>query len=313
MSSETSDFVFRHVHSFNRYIFGHKLPNLKVLSLRSSGIRELPPGLIGFGTVNILDLSNTISLQKVSGYLENIHALQELYMINSFSGWEFPFLLFMFSKLTRLYHIENVEYLSHEFSSSLTEINLIEFCITVGSPAYFDSTYQTNMQITTSKPISTWVKELMQRTENLSLFSCHLDHMCNIRGIVGDSLLIFQNLRKLRVQLCHGFKDLFSITLAAQGLQQLEILEIIDCHGMKQIVAMAEGEEQVVDKKGWFPNLMYLSIENMLNLTSFCQDGVLLDWPSLICITIKLCLRLKRLPLGIQSALKLDMIGGENE
>ncbi|XP_077222857.1 disease resistance protein At4g27190-like [Tasmannia lanceolata] len=299
-----------------------ELQSFRVLSLRSSGIHEFPFSL---NMLRLLDLLNTIYLKKVQGCLMAPACLEEIYLLNSFSSWDFGFLSIIYHRsIHRLYiHIHNVEYLSQELPYSdfppqchpysFTGTRLKEFRITVGSPTYFDKTYQTNMQITTSKPISTWVKELMQRTENLSLFSCDLDHSCNIRGIVGDSLLTCQNLRKLRISICHAFKDLFSMTLAALGLQKLEILEIVNCHGMKQIVAMAEGEEQVVDMKGLFPNLRSLSMENLPNLTSFCQDGVLLDWPSLQCITIKLCPRLKRLPLGIHSAAKLEMIEGKNE
>ncbi|XP_077231342.1 disease resistance protein At4g27190-like [Tasmannia lanceolata] len=288
-----------------------KLQNLRVLSLRSSGIREFR---LDLSRLKLLDLSNTIYLKKVHEHFVTPFYLEELYMVNSFSGWEFGALrIIRHYSIRRLYiHIDNVEFLSREFLvPGKIGAKLKEFRITVGSPAYFDKTYQTNMQITTSKPISTWVKELIQRTENLSLFSCHLDHMWNLRGIVGDSLLIFENLRKLRVAICLGFEDLFSVTLAAQGLRQLEILEIVNCHGMKQIVALAEGKEQVMDKKGLLPKLRSLSIENVPYLTSFCQDGVLLDCPSLLSITVKLCPRLKRLPLGLQSAPKLETIEGE--
>ncbi|XP_068639184.1 disease resistance protein At4g27190-like [Aristolochia californica] len=118
--------------------------------------------------------------------------------------------------------------------------------------------------------------------------------------------LIFQNLQQMSLYECNSMKVLFSAGLC-RSLQQLEQLKIRDCYRMEEVITWA-GEVE----KAALPRLRTLILHRLLNLTSFCQGGEVLELPSLECIRVNKCPKLKRLPLGLGTAPKLREIEGKD-
>ncbi|XP_077243589.1 putative disease resistance protein At4g27220 [Tasmannia lanceolata] len=137
----------------------------------------------------------------------------------------------------------------------------------------------------------------------------------------------FHNLKKLTVWFCDSLTCLFSPVLA-QNLQQLEELDIVGCSKMEKIISdeemmiSASKEEQelgVVNKEHLLlPLLKAIKLLKLPKLWSLCNNRggggggshVSLDFPSLESIEVYDCFNLKRLPLGSQSAPKLERIKG---
>ncbi|XP_058071058.1 disease resistance protein SUMM2-like [Magnolia sinica] len=122
---------------------------------------------------------------------------------------------------------------------------------------------------------------------------------------------MFPNLQTLHIQECHGFQNLFSLSVA-QGLLQLKYLDISYCKGMEVIIAK-EADDEVVDQ-GMLPRLRVLQLEGLPQLISFYQGvGVLFDWPSLEYLDVPSCQNFKKIQMGPHSAPNLKAIYSSKE
>ncbi|XP_077212770.1 putative disease resistance protein At4g27220 [Tasmannia lanceolata] len=120
--------------------------------------------------------------------------------------------------------------------------------------------------------------------------------------------LTFQNLRRITIGRCRRLKDVFSWNIA-QGLQQLEYLNVYRCEEMEVIIT---GEEETL-----LPRLETIKLDKLPKLTSLCchrnrggGSHVFLDFPSLKSIGVLGCPNLKRFPVRPQNAPKLEEIDG---
>ncbi|XP_077242077.1 putative disease resistance protein At4g27220 [Tasmannia lanceolata] len=162
----------------------------------------------------------------------------------------------------------------------------------------------------------------------------HIEWCLKMEKIICDEEMMpptgtLYNLKKLVVFNCDSLTCLFSPVLA-QNLQQLEDLFIAGCSKMEKIICdeemmiSASEEEQelgVVNKEDLLlPRLKNLSLYHLPELWSLCYhrnnrggggSHVSLDFPSLESIQVYACFNLKMLPLGSQSAPKLERIKGE--
>ncbi|XP_062021392.1 probable disease resistance protein At4g27220 [Rosa rugosa] len=84
---------------------------------------------------------------------------------------------------------------------------------------------------------------------------------------VRQSHQAFQNLTLLKIWDCQSLRTLLSLSIA-RGLVKLQRLEIENCEEIEEIVAAAEGDEETEDDN-IFPQLRYLSLDNLPNLRSF--------------------------------------------
>ncbi|XP_058071060.1 probable disease resistance protein At4g27220 [Magnolia sinica] len=117
---------------------------------------------------------------------------------------------------------------------------------------------------------------------------------------------MFPNLQTLDIQECHGFQNLFSLSVA-QCLWKLQRLSIINCNGMEAIIAKG-ADDEVVDQ-GMLPRLRTLELQGLEQLTSFYQGvGVLFDWPSLEYLEVWECQNFKNIQMGPHSAPNLKRI-----
>ncbi|XP_077243566.1 disease resistance protein At4g27190-like [Tasmannia lanceolata] len=125
------------------------------------------------------------------------------------------------------------------------------------------------------------------------------------------------NLRKLTLNYCRSLRCLFSPALA-QNLQQLEYLEVRWCDEIEEILSVEEDNKYAMLPR-LLPRLQYIHLSCLPKLRSLCyrhnrggESHVLFDFPCLQTIIVSYCSNLKRLPVGPQSAPKLEEIRGEN-
>ncbi|XP_058071055.1 disease resistance protein RPS5-like [Magnolia sinica] len=122
---------------------------------------------------------------------------------------------------------------------------------------------------------------------------------------------MFPNLQTLDIYNCHGLRNLFTLSVA-QGLSQLENLEVISCEGMEAIIAK-EVDNEVADQ-GMLPRLRTLKLVGLKQLTSFYEGvGVLFDWPSLEYLLLERCQNFKKIPMGPNSAPNLKRFSSTKE
>lgn len=98
-----------------------------------------------------------------------------------------------------------------------------------------------------------------------------------------------QNLTRLIVRSCGTLKSLFQSSLV-RSFVQLRHLEISSCMDLEQIVFLEESMEE--EKDIIFPQLNFLKIKDLANLTRFCS-GNYIEFPSLKGLQIERCPVLK--------------------
>ncbi|KAF6145236.1 hypothetical protein GIB67_041431 [Kingdonia uniflora] len=131
---------------------------------------------------------------------------------------------------------------------------------------------------------------------------------------------IFSSLKKIDVSFCDRLKFIFPIRIL-RCLLQLEEFKVEECFIMEELTE--EGQEEEVEEEGnmtiCLPHLRLLYLRNLPCLSTFFSHRtrlphILLECPSLENLTIVECLRLKRLPFGLQSTSMLtNFIIDDNE
>ena len=140
----------------------------------------------------------------------------------------------------------------------------------------------------------------------LSILSCEKMEKLIMGEICQSQLPLagcFQNLQKVSIHECHGFKSLFSSSLA-RDLTCLNDLIVQSCHGMEVIITKEEG----VADTGVLPQLKSLRLVDLPKLTSFYEEVSILDFRSLEFISLWSCPDLKWVPFGPQSAPNLKEV-----
>ncbi|XP_044486371.1 putative disease resistance protein RGA3 [Mangifera indica] len=133
------------------------------------------------------------------------------------------------------------------------------------------------------------MRVVFPRLENLKVCSINFENTC-----IDEPLAMFhysQCLKSLTVEECNDLKFLFSSSMV-KSLNQLQKLLISNCKSM-EVITDPEGvqnEEKIVDMS--FPRLLYLKLEVLPKLTSFCV-GNLIEFPSLKELHIERCSNLK--------------------
>ncbi|CAL5345776.1 unnamed protein product [Camellia sinensis] len=108
-----------------------------------------------------------------------------------------------------------------------------------------------------------------------------------------------RNLRKMDVISCGKLKYVFQPSIA-QALHQLEVLWVVNCEEMEEIVAAKQNEgqqeeEERVDYKMVFKSLKQLYLADLPNLSGFCTGGddFPFEWPSLEILIERKCPKMK--------------------
>ncbi|GKV25956.1 hypothetical protein SLEP1_g35329 [Rubroshorea leprosula] len=117
----------------------------------------------------------------------------------------------------------------------------------------------------------------------------------NIQQILDNSIpkisSYVQNLRKLCVEGCGNLKNLLTSSMV-KSFEQLNWLEIRDCHMMEEIILVEESVDEERMRKIFFPNLEFLLLQDLPKLTRFCF-GNYLELPCLWKLKISKCPVLK--------------------
>ncbi|GLT32385.1 hypothetical protein SLA2020_070560 [Shorea laevis] len=115
------------------------------------------------------------------------------------------------------------------------------------------------------------------------------------------SPLIFSNLKQLRVCNCSKLKKLVPCELLqGQGLQNLELIEVINCPRMEEIIGWEEEEEgnqTTTPILITLPKLGMLKSQFLSELKRICPERGVMGCESLNSIKISLCPKVKRIPL----------------
>ena len=199
-----------------------KLKRLEILSLFASYIKELPKEIGELKSLRLLDLTYCRSLKKIPpNLISGLSGLEELYMRGSFRQWEVcgttkersiaSLTEFKSLPCLAILHIEilNSQCLPKDFLLP----TLLRFQIYIGAKLSFTVfTRKLKVDYPTSKklelkgidsPIPVGIKELLERTEDLSLI-CLEEGSCNILPHLGSGG--FNALVSLSVRNCFEFE-----------------------------------------------------------------------------------------------------------
>lgn len=122
-----------------------------------------------------------------------------------------------------------------------------------------------------------------------------LSKLRHVWGNVPHNVQAFENLRSLTIYRCNSLRYVFTPSIV-RALKHLEKVEIRSCELMKELVSIGiennrdagdgkEKEENVV-----FAKLIYLDLDNLPRLASFCSDSHFkLVWPCLRELRIDSC------------------------
>lgn len=105
-------------------------------------------------------------------------------------------------------------------------------------------------------------------------------------------ILSFINLKKLKVQQCHGLKSVLSPSMA-RSLSQLQELSVHECEMIEEIITREEekiiSSEEPTKVKITFPALQWLTLYRLPSLRCFCSSTYHFELPSCHDITITDC------------------------
>ncbi|MED6157562.1 hypothetical protein PIB30_024260 [Stylosanthes scabra] len=104
------------------------------------------------------------------------------------------------------------------------------------------------------------------------------------------SILGFEYLKYLTIRECHELKYVFPDVSVAKSLPQLEVLEVVECNKMKEIIS--SNNKHSIPKKGAkiiFPMLSRIELEKLSSLSCFCPSYLHFELPRCELIIIKEC------------------------
>ncbi|KAL4273748.1 hypothetical protein GQ457_13G004770 [Hibiscus cannabinus] len=125
-----------------------------------------------------------------------------------------------------------------------------------------------------------------------------LGNLIWLRDIWKGSIHVATNLRKLEVYSCNSLTYIFPVMLIPH-LPQLNILEIVSCKKLKQIIvnddilaSSSSSQCPQLEKKMRFPQFKKISITESSSLESFTHVGYHLEFPCLEYLTLEKCYKM---------------------
>ncbi|GLT32034.1 hypothetical protein SLA2020_067280 [Shorea laevis] len=250
-----------------------ELKNLEILSLPCAVVEELPREIGQLTRLKLVDLSNCTKLQIIpSRVLANMSRLEELYLGNSFDGWEVEENENQRNaSLAELKHLKKLTTLEvcipdiRMIPKDLFFENLKKFKIFIGSKwegwySSFGSSKILKLHLNASISFNYSVKKLLKVTEEL-----HLRRLAGVKNVVDE--------------------------LNTEGLADLKYLNVHNAPEVQHIIKSVEGVPFNA-----FPSLEELILQNLINLEKIFQ-GRLRDtaFNNLRTITIECCHKVKNL------------------
>ncbi|GLT41409.1 hypothetical protein SLA2020_154750 [Shorea laevis] len=247
-----------------------ELKNLEILSLPWAVVEELPGEIVQLTRLKLLDLSNCTKLQIIPPrVLANMSRLEELYLGNSFDGWEVEenenqrnaslAELKHLKKLTNLeVSIPDIQMIPKDlFFENLKKFKIFIGCEWEYQRSSFGSSRILMLQLNASITFNYSVKKLLKVTEEL-----HLSELAGVKNVVDE--------------------------LNTEGFPDLKYLYVRNAPVVQHI---AEGVPFNA-----FPRLEVLFLQNLINLEKIFQ-GRFRDtaFNNLRTITIECCDKVKNL------------------
>ncbi|CAJ1816601.1 unnamed protein product [Sphenostylis stenocarpa] len=142
-----------------------------------------------------------------------------------------------------------------------------------------------------------WVKPYSEKLELLKLENCP-----RLEKLVGD-VVSFINLKKLAVNLCKEMKYLFTVS-TAKTLVQLEILSILNCKSIKEIV---KKEDEDTSEEIIFGRLKTLTLNSLSRLVRFYSGNAILQ---LSCLRTAKIVKCPKMITFSEGGIKAPMFSG---
>ncbi|GLT36875.1 hypothetical protein SLA2020_112220 [Shorea laevis] len=250
-----------------------ELKNLEILSLLKSDFKELPGEIGQLTQLKLLDMSNCTKLKIIPPrVLANMSRLEELYLGNSFHGWEVEEnenqRNASLAELKHLKKLTNLELCIPDIRMIPKDLffeNLKKFKIFIGSKwedqySSFGSSRILKLHLNASINSNDLVKMLLKKTEEL-----HLRELAGVENVVDE--------------------------LNTEGFPDSKRLYVRNSPEVQHIIKSAEGVPFNA-----FPRLEVLFLQNLINLEKIFQ-GRFKDTASsnLRIITIECCDKVKNL------------------
>ncbi|KAF6169740.1 hypothetical protein GIB67_004132 [Kingdonia uniflora] len=271
------------------------LKTLEILGLQRTGISRLPEELSGLTNLKMLNLSNNARNLKCipPKVISSLSSLEELYMLNSFDGWEIEGTgdnaslaeVASLTNLTSLYlnlNMPNTKWLSTDIGPCHHWEKLEKFAIGVGySTTPKSERYMVLRTRSNSFPVvAAWVNVLMERTYYLDLKLCdglknvlqlnpmgrfynlkslhlvmcwEIKYVMNVEEQVPET--IFPNLEELKLSSMYRLKAIWNGPLIERSFEKLEVLEIYNCNELVNVL----------------PSLLWTRLQNLEEIKiSYC-------------------------------------------
>ncbi|KAG2404396.1 uncharacterized protein HKW66_Vig0113180 [Vigna angularis] len=133
-----------------------------------------------------------------------------------------------------------------------------------------------------------WIKPYTKKLDFLKLEECP-----RLEKLVSD-VVSFSNLKQLAVESCEEMKNLFTFS-TAKSLVQLEILTVLKCESMKEIV---KNEDEDAYEEIILGRLKKLKLNFLSKLVSFYSGNAMLQLPCLSTVTIVKCPKMNTFSKG---------------
>ena len=131
---------------------------------------------------------------------------------------------------------------------------------------------------------------------------------CDKLKILVPSSISFQNLTNLEILKCHGLINLVTSS-TAKSLVQLKKMIVSECERITEVVGEGGEASEVIT----FTQLIYLKLDSLPNLASFCSESYSFNFPSLEEVIVRQCPEMKTFSYGALATPKLKKVQATQE
>ena len=132
---------------------------------------------------------------------------------------------------------------------------------------------------------------------------------CDKLKILVPASISFQNLTNLEILKCHGLINLVTSS-TAKSLVHLKKMSVSECEKITEVVVGEGGEASEVIT---FTQLIYLKLDSLPNLASFCSGSYSFNFPSLEEVIVRQCPEMKTFSYGALGTPKLKKVQATQE
>ena len=227
-----------------------------------------------FYKLKVLNIAGSLAVSDWINFLKRLHSLEKLFVRRT--SWEeiFPY--------EELFDQEN----NATILAQLQELELYEL------PTL------THLWKEDTQP-----SPILYNLENLIV------SFCDKLKILVPSSISFQNLTNLEILKCHGLINLVTSS-TAKSLVQLKKMSVSECERITEVVVGEGGEASEVIT---FTQLIYLKLDSLPNLASFCSGSYSFNFPSLEEVIVRQCPEMKTFSYGALGTPKLKKVQATQE